>query len=38
MLKSKRLLKEMGSMANVGAWEVDLASNTIFWTEETYRI
>jgi PAS domain S-box-containing protein len=38
LLNSKRLLKEMGRMANVGGWEVDLVHNEIYWTEETYRI
>lgn len=38
ILKSKRLLKEMGAIARVGAWELDLIDNTLEWTEETFRI
>jgi diguanylate cyclase (GGDEF)-like protein/PAS domain S-box-containing protein len=38
ILNRKRLLKEMGAMASVGGWEVDLVNNEVFWTEETYRI
>jgi PAS domain S-box-containing protein len=26
------------NMAKVGGWEVDLLENSLFWTEETYRI
>lgn len=29
---------ETQKMANVGGWEVDLISNSIFWSDEVYRI
>jgi PAS domain S-box-containing protein len=32
------LLKESQAMAQVGGWEIDLASDTLYWTDETYRI
>ena len=32
------LLDETQSIARVGGWELDLVDNTLFWTEETYRI
>ncbi|MCE1202989.1 MAG: PAS domain S-box protein [Holophagaceae bacterium] len=32
------LVKESQSIAQVGGWEIDLPSNTLSWTEETYRI
>ncbi len=37
----KKNLKELDRMshtAKVGGWEVDVASNVLSWTEETYRI
>lgn len=33
-----RLLGEMSSLAQIGAWEVDLASGAFHWTEEFARI
>ena len=33
-----QLLLSMQSLAQVGGWEVDLASNRVFWTEGVYRI
>jgi len=33
-----RLLKESQAMAQVGGWEIDLASGALYWTDETYRI
>jgi len=32
------LLHETQSLAQVGGWELDLATGALFWTEETYRI
>ena len=32
------LLKESQAIAQVGGWEIDLLTNTLFWTEETYRL
>lgn len=31
-------LKEAQRMAHVGSWELDIASNTAVWSDETYRI
>lgn len=36
--ESETLLNEMGAMAKVGGWELDLASQKMRWTRETYRI
>ena len=36
--ESERLLNEMGSMAKVGAWQLDLETNELTWTEEVYKI
>jgi len=33
-----RLLQEMGSLAQVGAWEIDLATDAFQWTDELARI
>ena len=33
-----RLLAESQALGRVGGWEWDLASDTLFWTSETYRI
>ena len=32
------LLDETQAIAHVGGWELDLKENTLYWTEETYRI
>jgi PAS domain S-box-containing protein len=32
------LLKESQAMAQVGGWEIDLASDRLYWTDETYRL
>ena len=32
------LLEATQSMAQIGGWEVDVATDQIFWTEEVYRI
>ena len=36
--KSETLLKESQQMAHIGSWELDLANNVLYWTEENYRI
>lgn len=36
--KSQLLLSETGAMADVGGWELDLVSNSLTWTEQTFRI
>ena len=33
-----RLLAESQALARVGGWELDLATEEVFWTAETYRI
>jgi PAS domain S-box-containing protein len=32
------LLDESQHIAHIGAWEIDLLTNTLYWTDETYRI
>lgn len=32
------ILKQMGEIAQVGGWELDLVKNTLIWTKEVYRI
>ena len=32
------LLRETESVAHVGGWELDLVTNELYWTEETYRL
>jgi PAS domain S-box-containing protein len=36
--RSETLLKEMGSVAKVGGWELDVKNLEVMCTEETYRI
>jgi len=36
--RSQSLLNEMGYMANVGGWELDIPSGKQVWTEEVYHI
>jgi len=31
--KSQALLKETGDLARIGGWEIDLVSNTVYWTQ-----
>ena len=38
LVKSEALLLHTGEMAKVGGWELDLATNALSWTSETYRI
>ena len=35
---SKQLLEASQSIAKLGGWELDLTTNTLYWTAETYRI
>lgn len=32
------LLRETESVAHIGGWELDLATNELYWTDETYRL
>ena len=36
--KSERLLREAQQLARLGSWEWDVASDTVVWSEELYRI
>jgi len=36
--KSEHLLMESQKLAHIGSWELDIVSDTLFWSEETYRI
>ena len=36
--KSEQLLREMGTTAKVGGWQLDLLSEEVSWTDEVYRI
>lgn len=36
--KSERLLSETGALADVGGWELDLATGSVQWTAQTCRI
>lgn len=36
--ESERMLRDTGRMARVGGWELDIATNKVSWSEETYRI
>jgi PAS domain S-box-containing protein len=38
MKKQQKLLNEMGALARVGGWEIDLESRTLSWTDEVYRM
>jgi PAS domain S-box-containing protein len=38
MQRVASFLEETQAIAHVGGWEVDLEKNTLYWTEETYRI
>jgi PAS domain S-box-containing protein len=35
---SKRLLEETGRLARVGGWEINLKTNSLYWSETTYKI
>lgn len=36
--KSNQLLEASQKISHVGGWEIDVATNELFWTNETYRI
>jgi PAS domain S-box-containing protein len=36
--RTATLLNETQSIAHVGGWELDLTENTLYWTDETFRI
>jgi PAS domain S-box-containing protein len=36
--RTSQLLQASQSVAQVGGWELDPVDNTLFWTDETYRI
>jgi PAS domain S-box-containing protein len=36
--KTMTLLNDVGAMAHVGGWELDVATKEVLWTKETYRI
>ena len=38
LLKSESLLAATGTLANVGGWELDLATGSVYWTDQTCRI
>jgi len=38
LLASEALLQEVGHIANVGGWEIDLASGNLTWTEQVSQI
>ncbi len=37
-LRNEVILEQSQLLANVGGWELDIATDTLFWTAETYRI
>lgn len=38
LAESERLLRETQEIGNVGSWSYDLTTETLFWSEQTYRI
>jgi signal transduction histidine kinase/ActR/RegA family two-component response regulator len=38
MARQQDILKQMGQLAGVGAWEVDLINEKVFWSAETKKI
>jgi PAS domain S-box-containing protein len=36
--RSEALLRESQQIAHIGSWELDLRDNTLYWSDETYRI
>jgi PAS domain S-box-containing protein len=36
--RATALLDESQALANVGGWELDLRDNSLYWTDETFRI
>lgn len=37
-LKSETRLKEAQRIAKIGSWELDLITNTLYWSDEVYRL
>ena len=38
MQERETLLNEVGEMAHIGGWELDVRTKAVHWTTETYRI
>src|SRR5262249_49369163 len=38
LARSERRLAEAQRVAHVGSWDWDIASNTVTWSDETYRV
>lgn len=38
MRQNRHILEASQSIARVGGWELDIVTNKLFWTKETYRI
>ncbi len=38
LIRSNQLLESTQSLGHVGGWELDLTTNKLYWTAETYRI
>ena len=38
LIQSSKLLEASQSIARVGGWELDIVTNDLYWTAETYRI
>ena len=38
LLRKEHLLSEAQSIAGIGSWETDTRTNTIFWSDELYRL
>jgi diguanylate cyclase (GGDEF)-like protein/PAS domain S-box-containing protein len=38
LMSTAALLRKTGEMANVGGWEIDIATKQITWTDQVYRI
>jgi PAS domain S-box-containing protein len=38
LVERERLLQEMGEVASVGGWQIDLATQAVTWTLQTYQI
>ncbi len=36
--KSRKILAEAQRIAHIGSWELDLVTNTLYWSDEIYRI
>ena len=38
IMRLTNLLDESQSLAKIGGWEIDLLQNSLYWTDETYKI